>query len=77
MMLLACTEWALKDEAPSKATLVVLLWPALRVWSPRVEGVGGCAGSDGGDCTGIFSILSVSCMDLVAAIVGFIAGARC
>ena len=76
MMLLACTECALRDEAPSKAALVVLL-PALRLWSPRVDGVGGCADSVGGDFIGIFSVLSVSCIDLGAAIAGFNAGARC
>lgn len=77
MMRLACTECALRDEAPSKAALVVLLLPVLRLWSPAIDGVGGCAGSDGGDCTGSFSFLSVSCVGLVAAIVGFNAGARC
>lgn len=77
IMLLACTECALRDEAPSKAALVVLLLPTLRLWSPRVDGVGGCADSVGGDCTGIFSVLSVSCIDLGAVIVGFKAGARC
>lgn len=77
MMRLACTECALRDEAPSKAALLVLLLPVLRLWSPAIDGVEGCAGSDGGDCIGIFSVLSVSCTDLVAAIVGFNAGVRC